>query len=165
MGYDANGNAQWALSPVGNKDEVFLGVCQDVSGGVWVTGYYLSPTLLFGSYVLYTSDTNTNWRTHLARLAGLSTGVQPAPIEQASFMAWPSPGDGLFWMDLPDVACERPMLEVFDAKGQAIRASLNLQQGMPMIDLRNQADGIYLVRVQCGAEQFSTRVMKASGVN
>ncbi len=53
--YDALGNVLWAKSAGGAFDDVSLSVATDPSGNIYITGYYTSSTLLFGTYTLTNS--------------------------------------------------------------------------------------------------------------
>jgi hypothetical protein len=53
---DPNGNVLWARSAGGNDREVGNSVSVDINGNAFVTGYFRSPSITFGSTIL----TNTN---------------------------------------------------------------------------------------------------------
>lgn len=53
--YDGNGNVLWAKSSGGNASGAC--VATDASGNVFVTGHFVSPTVIFGSIIL----NNSNW--------------------------------------------------------------------------------------------------------
>ena len=50
--YDSSGNALWAKSAGGTSDSYGLGISTDLSGKVYVTGYFFTPSISFGSYFL-----------------------------------------------------------------------------------------------------------------
>jgi hypothetical protein len=50
--YDAAGNIIWAKSAGGIYDDIGFGVAADGNGNVFITGYYYSPTISFGTYTL-----------------------------------------------------------------------------------------------------------------
>jgi hypothetical protein len=50
--YDASGVIQWAKSANGAFDDIANGITLDPSGNIYITGYFTSPTLIFGTYTL-----------------------------------------------------------------------------------------------------------------
>ncbi len=50
--YDASGIVLWAKSAVGTIGDVGYGICTDTSGNVFVTGYFQSSPITFGSITL-----------------------------------------------------------------------------------------------------------------
>lgn len=50
--YDPNGNVLWATSAGGSAFDEGLSVTTDPSGNVFVTGYYMSSSIVFGTYTL-----------------------------------------------------------------------------------------------------------------
>ncbi len=50
--YDENGNPLWAKSANGNNTDVVYSIATDTSSNVYVTGYFASTTLVFGTYTL-----------------------------------------------------------------------------------------------------------------
>ncbi len=50
--YDTNGNVLWAKNPVGANTDECYSVSADVSGNAFITGYFSSPTITFGSTTL-----------------------------------------------------------------------------------------------------------------
>ena len=53
--YNANGNVLWAKKAVSTSDDYGNSVTADALGNVFVTGYFASPTISFGSYTLTNS--------------------------------------------------------------------------------------------------------------
>jgi gliding motility-associated-like protein len=50
--YDPSGNVVWAASPDGNHRDYGNSICADASGNVYVTGYFDSPAITFGTFTL-----------------------------------------------------------------------------------------------------------------
>ncbi len=50
--YDAAGNVLWATSAGGTNNEEGKSICTDAGGNVYVTGYFNSPSITFGSTTL-----------------------------------------------------------------------------------------------------------------
>jgi hypothetical protein len=53
--YDSIGNVLWANSLGASSDEVGNSIATDLNGNVYVTGYYVSPTIIIGSDTLVNS--------------------------------------------------------------------------------------------------------------
>src|SRR5436190_15100966 len=49
---DANGNVLWAQSFGGTSNDLGLGVATDALGNIFLTGSFVSPTIVFGSSTL-----------------------------------------------------------------------------------------------------------------
>jgi hypothetical protein len=64
--YDPNGNVIWTKSFGGSGDDAAFSVKTDSNGNIFVTGYYSSPNLLFGSSTLNNSG-NGNEDIFLAK--------------------------------------------------------------------------------------------------
>ena len=52
MKYDTSGNVLWVKSAGGTGNDVSNGVCTNASGNVFITGYFDSPTITFGTTTL-----------------------------------------------------------------------------------------------------------------
>ena len=50
--YDSLGNAIWAKSAGGKKNDNGLGITADANGNIFVTGYFRSDTIIFGTFIL-----------------------------------------------------------------------------------------------------------------
>ncbi len=82
-------------------------------------------------------------------------------IEALSFRVFPSVTDGIVTVAFPSPLAEGAEIEVLDMGGRMVRNS-NLGAGMTQlrIDLTNEADGFYVVRVTSGLQVATERVVK-----
>ena len=58
--YDANGNAIWARSVGGNNWDEATSIAVDATGNIYIAGYYLSQSVMFGSTNLTNSNQYSN---------------------------------------------------------------------------------------------------------
>lgn len=61
--YNSNGNVIWAKSAGGNGNDNAVSVKTDLSGNIFMTGYFDSPTITFGTYTL--TNNTTGGRTNI----------------------------------------------------------------------------------------------------
>jgi hypothetical protein len=56
--YDPSGNVLWAQSEGGSGSDIGQSICSDINGNSYVTGYFNSPTITFGTNSLVSPITN-----------------------------------------------------------------------------------------------------------
>ncbi len=61
--YDASGNVLWAKSAGGNANDIGQGICVDGNGNSYITGYFASPNIAFGSTTLVNGGGNDFYET------------------------------------------------------------------------------------------------------
>ncbi len=82
-------------------------------------------------------------------------------LETLSFRVFPSVTDGIVTVSFPTPLAQDATIEVHDMGGRTVR-NTNLGAGMTQlrIDLNNEADGFYVVRVTSGLQVATERVVK-----
>jgi len=106
--YDSFGNVQWAKSAGSNRDDVGYSIATDALANVYITGYFYSPTISFGSYTLtnagiadiflvkYDSSGNLLW----------AKSASGASNDQGTYVATDSSGNAYItgWYDSPIIS-------------------------------------------------------------
>lgn len=95
---------------------------------------------------------------HARQVAGCETLKQPGkPIGKTeSFWVYPNPGAGEFAVSVPPVL---KILEVYNLQG-ALLQQVHLNNGTATLNLRNQPDGVYLIRGNDGIRSFQSKLVK-----
>ena len=71
-GYDSNGNALWAKSVGGTDNDYGTGICTSTSGDVYVTGYFGSYSVNFGSTTITNNGSNDFFLAKLSSIDGIN---------------------------------------------------------------------------------------------
>jgi hypothetical protein len=58
--YDANGNVLWAKNGGGISNDAVFAASADAVGNVFITGYFRSSSINFGSFTIYNSNSSVN---------------------------------------------------------------------------------------------------------
>ena len=81
--YDSSGSPLWAISAGGPRDDQGASVCTDPSGNVYITGYFYSPSITFGTTTLINTITT-----------GDSTDIFIAKYDPNGNFLWAKSGQG-----------------------------------------------------------------------
>ena len=142
--YDANGNAIGATGIGGQDYDYGMGICKGLGGDVYVTGYFGSYNLSFGSTML---TNNGSYDTFLAKLSTLE-GIEDFPNkDNSSLILYPNPATTTFTLQLPP-DFSPATLQIFNALGAMVYEQ-SITQASTLIHL-NKPAGIYFVKVDDG---------------
>jgi hypothetical protein len=141
-----------------------------VTGGTTPYTYAWSPGgqitedisgLAGGTYTVYVTDAN-GCLDSLMVTVGSSVGILDND-NSISFSIYPNPGDGNFNLMLKDLNDENISIDLTDVQGKLIwSAQINGLTGdhLKAIDLTNQADGVYFLRIINEKTVSSARIIK-----
>ncbi len=142
--YDANGNAIGATGIGGQDYDYGMGICKGLGGDVYVTGYFGSYNLSFGSTTL---TNNGSYDTFLAKLSTLEGIEDFSNKDNSSVILYPNPTTTTFTVQLPP-DFSPATLQIFNALG-ALVYEQSITQASTLINL-NKPAGIYFVKVDDG---------------
>ena len=95
--FDTNGNALWATSIGGTRDDIATGIATDISGNLYVSGYFSSSTLAFGIHTITdnnapdTTSESGPYFPFLAKYGNTNTGIKHINIAQPGITVYPNP--------------------------------------------------------------------------
>jgi hypothetical protein len=152
--YDANGNVLWAKNADGSGGEGASGVTANISGNVFVTGAFNSPSLSFGSSTLTNAGITS---VYIAKLDNDITGLGNSGISTA-VKIYPIPSAGIFHLDLNETNFSNINVVVTNLIGEIIYESI-IQNSNGSIDLSDQVNGIYFVNLKTNNESFTQKII------
>lgn len=143
--YDPSGNVLWAKSGGGTTWDLATAISTDISGNVFLTGYFSSPSLTFGTEVLTTAG---SYDIFVAKL-GPFTGINEE-LEISAFSVYPNPGNGKFTL-INNHLTVQPFyqLTIYNTLGELIYESETSDQKSE-IDISHAGTGIYYMRIGTG---------------
>jgi hypothetical protein len=139
--YDADGNVLWATSAGGIESDGAYSVAMDPSENPYVAGWFISPTITFGSYTL----TNAGGRDiFLAKLES-SVGINDAK-NSVNILPYPNPASTTITISTPTTPEKNTSMTIFNINGQVI-LSHQITERQTIVDVSGLSKGIYFVKV------------------
>lgn len=153
--YDPSGNVLWAKSVGGSNSDVTKDICIDVTGNAYITGYFQSPSISFGSTTL----TNTgSVDIFIAKIAS-SVGIEEHSAND-NVVIYPNPVTDNLTIEIPAHSFEKKYLFIYNPLGEKIYKQKIISEKIE-INLRQQLNGIYLITVERSGEKiFSQKIIK-----
>ncbi len=166
--YDTSGNVLWAKSAGGNSDDYGYSVAADGTGNVYVTGYFVSPTITFGSTLINAGDLDM----YIAKI-GLSTTVgiekektnneitiSPNPFTSQTTITFNDASTGS--TGSPTAATHT--IKITDVLGKEIK-TINFTGTQCVIEKGEMERGIYFVQVNSGSAGSTGSLTTGSPTN
>jgi len=139
--YDTNGNVLWAKGVGGIDDDFGHGISADANGNVYVTGYFHSPSIAFGTTTL----TNTGGSVFVVKLGGVTTGLDDLSVN-STIKIFPNPFSSSTTLQVNE-NLKDATLTVYNSFGQIVKEIKNLSGLTVVLSLDNLACGSYFVRL------------------
>jgi hypothetical protein len=151
--YDASGNALWATSVGGQDNDFGMGICGNTSGDVYVTGYFGSYSLNFGSTTITNNGSNDIFVAKLSSIVGIEE-----PLDDSNFLVLnPNPTTNTF--TIRNISSnEISSLEIFNPFAEIIYSEKMFGKSEYKVDA-NFAKGIYFVRVSDGEKHVVKKLI------
>lgn len=154
--YDNTGTPLWATAVGGTGFDALNGFTVDNGGNVYVGGFFLSPSLTFGSTTL--NVLGLGYNVFFARLGDANTGVNHLYMDNA-FRVYPNPSKGKFMIEFTNKQ-SATNVEVYNLVGEKIQTGIGMQQQTAKeIDLSNAPKGIYFVKMSDGEKMYTNKIV------
>ncbi len=140
--YSSAGNALWATSASGGDDEYPYDIAVDGSGNSYITGYFQSGNVSFGS------NTLTIVGGQDVFIAGLEevVGINEITGNENDFILSPNPASGNFTITFSS-AIKNGIIEIINVMGEKVLMEKIKNESNKEIHLINNTAGIYFVKV------------------
>ncbi|HTL82089.1 MAG TPA: T9SS type A sorting domain-containing protein [Bacteroidia bacterium] len=157
MKFDQFGNNLWALSAGGTGDDELNSIAIDDLNAVYLTGDWRSPTLGIGTQNYTNTDSTIGYADILVGKIDFYLGVTENDLNGNSFGVFPNPSNGKFTLNGIE---NNSRVEIYNSTGQLIFSEDNFKQG-ERIDISDQPDGIYLIKIKTDNKILSQKIVKS----
>ncbi|MBL7712633.1 MAG: T9SS type A sorting domain-containing protein [Chitinophagaceae bacterium] len=154
---DAEGKFNWAKNAVGLSTGTGIAMNKDLD--VFVCGWFLDKTDFdpdSGVFDLSPAGDGSTTDLFVHKMKQLKTGIAPLTPE-GQMLVYPNPGTGVFSVTNPAPGLELE-LEITDGAGRIIKKQ-SCADNPIRIDLRGQAEGLYLLRATSGESTIGRQLI------
>ena len=153
-------NYLWAKSAGGTSYDWGYSVATDASGNCFVTGYFYSSSITFGSYTLNNAGVH-NPDIFLAKLDN-TNGINEELLLPGNIVIYPNPNTGLFTLSFTALQGNEAEIKVLDVLGKTVyyeKSIIKQNKYFKEIELGKITTGIYFVQVKEGEKQLYKKLI------
>jgi len=157
---DNSGNFVWATSVGGSNDDEVLTIVLDTSGNVYISGYFWSPSITFGSDIL--SNTNSGREIFVAKLntALAETESLESNKRNSNVSVYPNPATNQLTVALGSIN-KKVEITITDITGKTIYTNIAKEIQRIEINTKHFAPGVYVLRIQTSGKIETKRLVIA----
>lgn len=148
--FDSAGNLLWSKVAGGINEDNNKSVCVDAFGNVFITGYFASPYLTFGTTNL-TNAGSLSYDIFIAKLDAL-VGIEEHSNFSNGVIIFPNPTTDILNFNHPNLS-----IELYDLSGRKL-----LQQKITgnQLSIKNLLSGVYFLKASNGISSNTLKVLK-----
>jgi len=156
--FDGSGNVLWTKGAGGTDDDDAHSVAVDLAGSCYITGYFYSPSIIFGSDTLINANSSGFQGDIFIAKTTNTTGIENLNANDDHIIIYPNPNNGTFTVsDLPN-GMNNYSLDVFDLIGNIVYAE-TINSTKHTFDLKIPS-GIYFLQVKSGNMVYHKKFVK-----
>lgn len=151
---DASGNYIWAARMGGGLTDEAKGIAVDAAGRVYTTGRFIGTCDFDPTASTFTVMSNGNEDIFIHKMNQGSTGINE-DFSSSFLNIYPNPANGTFYFELDLYSG----IVITNVLGQEI-LNEKRNSGKQTIDLQDQSNGIYFVKIIQEGKQYITKIVK-----
>jgi len=141
--YNSSGTAIWAKNAGGTSDDRGAAIAVDANGSSYITGYYTSTTISFGTNTLTNGGTEDMYVAKYG--TPFSTDIDKVKANNMDANVYPNPNNGSFIFEMPGIATNAYCM-VYDVTGKLVLSQTIT--GKTIVDASTLNEGVYNISLQ-----------------
>jgi hypothetical protein len=152
--YDASGIVQWAKSAGGINDDLGIGIAANTEGNVYVTGFFLSPSIAFGATTLTATGPANSTAVFVSGLGALKVGLEEFSAG-SNHTLFPNPfsTQAVIRSNIP---LSNAVLTAYNGSGQIVKKVCDLRGEKVNLFRDNLSAGLYFYNLTQDGTTLST---------
>ncbi len=151
--YDASGNPTWAKGAGGTSDDRGTAIDVDVEGSSYITGYYTSSTITFGTNTLTNGGANDMYVAKYG--TPFTTGITEIKVNNIDTKLYPNPNNGSFVIETNNSA--KQTMNIYDVNGKLVLSQTISSK--TIIDASSLNEGVYNINIISNEDTANKRLV------